>query len=434
MILDLYENDSKTLRVYKETYRKTHKLSGKVNPVYQFRIKVKRGLPANRASTGHTNKRLAIRHAEDKLNQIIALDAQGLSTSSMRFRTVCDRYLKSLTNENRINPDRVSDEKLDVHERCIRLHFQELMDKPIGTIQAKTLNDLFLIIEQKPKDSYSSRPDRKYQKKAVLHTGRRSASGMNKMKQVMRAIFKYSRDVLNIIKDIPAIKPSTDTLDYQATLSRLDWERVLNYLDQEFVKELDAKKTDQTRPKYYRQSFVDWSKLVVWTGLRKSEALKLQWRDVTWEEDEDGYEYCLIKVAGFEKLARKTKDRKFRCDLQVYDLLMDRKSRVKHADLRDYIFTHFDDRFGLLPDGRMRPIADMRGTFKTAMTNLKLYKDEKGKNRVPYQWRHLHAQLSRQAGKSLDDIAEDIGNRITTTERYYVGRGQGTRKGRPIKI
>jgi len=67
MILDLYENDSKTLRVYKETYRKTHKLSGKVNPVYQFRIKVKRGLPANRASTGHTNKRLAIRHAEDKL-------------------------------------------------------------------------------------------------------------------------------------------------------------------------------------------------------------------------------------------------------------------------------------------------------------------------------------------------------------------------------
>jgi hypothetical protein len=143
MILDLYENDSKTLRVYKETYRKTHKLSGKVNPVYQFRIKVKRGLPANRASTGHTNKRLAIRHAEDKLNQIIALDAQGLSTSSMKFRTVCDRYLKSLTNENRINPDRVSDEKLDVHERCIRLHFQELMDKPIGTIQAKTLNDLF---------------------------------------------------------------------------------------------------------------------------------------------------------------------------------------------------------------------------------------------------------------------------------------------------
>ena len=47
----------------------------KVNPIYQFRIKVKRGLPANRASTGNTNKNLAIRHAEDKLNQIIALGA-----------------------------------------------------------------------------------------------------------------------------------------------------------------------------------------------------------------------------------------------------------------------------------------------------------------------------------------------------------------------
>ena len=113
---------------------------------------------------------------------------------------------------------------------------------------------------------------------------------------------------------------------------------------------------------------------------------------------------------------------------------MNRKSRVKYTEDRDCIFTHFDDRFALLPDGRMRPIADIRRTFKTALSNLKLDKDEKGKNRVPYQWRHLHAQLSRQAGKSIDDIPEDIGNRITTTERYYVGRGQGTRKGRPIKI
>ena len=430
MILDLYENDNKTIRVYKETYRKTHKLSGKINPVYQCRIKVKRGLPANRQSTGHTDKRLAIRYAEDKLNQIIALDAQGLSTSSMRFGLVCERYLKSLINENRINPDRVSDEKLKQHELVIRLHFQELMNKPIATIQSKTLNDLFVMIEQKPKESYSLRPERK---KVLIYAGRRSASGMNKMKQVMRAIFKYARDVLNILKDIPAIKPSTDTLNYQATLSRNDWERILVYLDHEFVKELDTKKTDQTRPKYYRQSFVDWTKLVVWTGLRKSEALKLQWRDIKWDV-EDGYDYCLINVAGYEKTARKTKDRKFRCDIQVYDLLMDRKSRAKYTGDKDYIFAHFDDRFGLLPDGRMRPIADMRGTFKTAMTNLKLYKDDKGKNRVPYQWRHLHAQLSRQAGKSLDDIAEDIGNRVTTTERYYVGRGQGTRKGKPIKI
>ena len=63
----------------------------------------------------------------------------------------------------------------------------------------------------------------------------------------------------------------------------------------------------------------------------------------------------------------------------------------------------------------MRPIGDMRGTFKTAVSNLKLDKDAKEKNRLPYQWRHLHAQLSRQAGKSLEDIEEGIGNRITTT-------------------
>ena len=84
---------------------------------------------------------------------------------------------------------------------------------------------------------------------------------------------------------------------------------------------------------------------------------------------------------------------------------MDRKNRVNNTDDRNYIFTHFDDRFGLLPNGRMRAISDMRGTFKTAMSNHKLDKDEKGMSRVPYQWRHLHAQLSRQAGKSLDYTA-----------------------------
>ena len=245
MILDLYENDSKTIRVYKEEYRKTHPLAGKVNPVYQCRIKVKRGLPANRQSTGHTDKRLAIRYAEDKLNQIIALDAQGLSTSSMRFSIVCERYHKSLINDNRVNPNRVSDEKLAQHELVMRLHFQDLMNKPIATIQAKTLNDLFVMIENKPKESYSMRPDREKQKKVVIYSGRRSASGMNKMKQVMRAIFKYARDVLNIIKDIPAIKPSTDTLNYKPTLSRLDWGRILKYLEQEFVKEYLKWRTDE---------------------------------------------------------------------------------------------------------------------------------------------------------------------------------------------
>jgi len=432
MIKDLWTNDRGTLHVYRETYKPSHPKKGQVNPVWQMKIKVRRGVPAQKMSTGHSDKRLAQRHALTKLDQLIALDAQGFSISSMRFREVARQYLKHMENENRINPDRTSDEKLAHHKRCIRLHFDDIAEKAIGSITSKALNDMFRDIEVKPKETYSSRPDLQ-QKKSIRHAGKRSASGMNKIKQVARAVFKHARDRLNIIKDIPVIQASTDTLQYQATLSKEDWIRIQEYLDTEFVKELDNKPTDQTRPKYYRQGFVDYSKLVVWTGLRASEALKLQWRDISWEVEDD-YDYCLINVAGFEKLARKTKDRKFRADFQVYDLLMDRRSRVHHTNPRDYIFTHFDDRFGRLDDGRIKPIGSFRGTFKTALKNLKLDKDPKGKNRVPYQWRHLHAQLSRQAGKSLDDIAEDIGNKITTTERYYVGRGQGTRKGKPIKI
>ena len=59
-----------------------------------MKIKVRRGVPAQKMSTGHSDKRLAKRHAEGKLDQLIALDAQVFSISSMRFREVARQYIK----------------------------------------------------------------------------------------------------------------------------------------------------------------------------------------------------------------------------------------------------------------------------------------------------------------------------------------------------
>ena len=57
---------------------------------------------------------------------------------------------------------------------------------------------------------------------------------------------------------------------------------------------------------------------------------------------------------------------------------------------------------------------------------------EDGKKRTPYILRHTHAHLMRQAGKPIDDIADDIGNLTTTAQRFYIGKNTGERKGLPI--
>ena len=60
--------------------------------------------------------------------------------------------------------------------------------------------------------------------------------------------------------------------------------------------------------------------------------------------------------------------------------------------------------------------------------------DSKGNKRTLYIARHTNAQLSRNAGKPIDDIADDIGNLVTTAQRFYIGQNTGERKGLPLDI
>lgn len=423
-----YYNSDKTLRVYRERYRTGHPSAGKLNQVWKARIKLRRGEKEIKWSTGTKFKRIAVQEAEKRLNQIIAMDAVGLSTSPLTFSEIARRYLKHL----QYNDPNCSEEKLEHHKRAISNHLEPNFGSlEIGKINSGNLNQYFRKLEITPiRNNYVYNSTRKVGRSNEFF----SASGINKIKQVARAVFKFARDNVQVINNVPEIPSTVDRLKTKGTLSKKQWESLLEYIETSFVSELNLLPTDQTRPKYYRQSFVDYTKLVVWTGLRVSEALRMQWRDFELKED-GNVTYCLVTCAAREKLARKTGEgRKFRAHEQVWNLIQDRKSRVRNTQDEDYIFTHFDDRFGRLEDGRAKPVNSFRGTFEKALEAVGLLYDEDGKKHVPYQWRHLHAVLSREQGKALDDIAEDIGNLTTTTERYYVGRGKGLRKGQPIKI
>lgn len=421
----VYDNDSGSLIVGLEKYRSPHPKAGEYNPVYKAKIRLHKGDKVSKINLKTKDYEVAVREAQKRLDQAIALNSLGLPTTTLTFGEIARRYLLTLKRDKQC-----SEEKYEHHERTIDNFFNPVFQKEeIGKITSGRITKLFFDIETTPIPP------------TLVHGGTRkityknefySASYINKLKQVMRAILRFAnkQDLTFNVPEIPSTKVHHKI---KKGLTREQWDILFNYLQNDFVRELDTKSSDQNRPKYYRQAFCDYFTLVVWTGLRTSEALKLQWRDIKLES-EDGEEYCLITVAAREKLARKTGKRVFRAHIQVYELLMNRKDSSANTAPSDYIFSHYDDRFGTMEDGRYKPIARMRNTFRKALDNLGFLYTEDDVRLTPYQGRHTHALLSRELGKPLDDIAEDIGNLTTTTERFYVGRGQGTRKGSTIKI
>jgi len=179
-------------------------------------------------------------------------------------------------------------------------------------------------------------------------------------------------------------------------------------------------------PKYYRQAFVDYFQLVVWTGLRTTEALKLRWND--WSIDEkDGVRIGRIQMLAIEKGARRTKKpRDFKVHDKVNRLLERRRNHVDFADDNDYIFTR--PMFGR-EKLRGRNIGNFRNTYTKAMDACGLLHDSKGNKRTRNIARHTNAHLSRNAGKPIDDMADDIGNLVTTAQRFYIGQNTGEKKG-----
>jgi integrase len=422
----VFTNEAGTIRVFREKYRGQHPKAGEYNPVWKATLRIRKGDKGVPFNTKSKHREYAIRAAQSRLDQMIAMDAMGLPVTPLTFGEVARRYLKFLEHRDA----QCSEEKYAHHERTIRNHLNPVFEKDeIGRITSGRITKLFFDIETTPmKATEVYGGARKITRKREFY----SASAINKMKQVLRAILRFARDQ-NILNNVPEISSTKIETKLKKGLTREQWEELHEYLITNFVNELDIKPTNQSRAKYYRQAFVDYFRLVVWTGLRTSEALRLQWRDISIEK-EDGFEYCLINVAAREKLARKTGQRMFRADMQVWEMLQKRKMKATQKTATDYIFCHFDRRFNYNNEPYVLPIKSMRGTFTKALDNLGMLYTEEDIKLTPYQGRHSHALLARELGKPLDDIAEDIGNLTQTTERFYVGRGQGTRKGKPIRI
>ena len=145
-------------------------------------------------------------------------------------------------------------------------------------------------------------------------------------------------------------------------------------------------------------------------------------------DEEDGVRIRRIQVLAMEEGARRTKKpRAVKVNDKVHSLLEERRNHVDLADDNDYIIIHpLFSREKLL----RRNIGNLRNIYIKAMDARGLRHESKGNKPKLFIARHTNAPFSRNSGKSIDDI----GNRVTTAQRLYIGHNTGERKGLPLDI
>tara|TARA_B100000519_G_scaffold22546_1_gene15953 strand:+ start:443 stop:1708 length:1266 start_codon:yes stop_codon:yes gene_type:complete len=414
-----YFTDDKRLKLYKRKYTAPHQRAGQFNPVWRAKIKLARGVPAQDFSTHQRNGNEALKYATRRLDELTAQHAVGMDISVKLFHEVSRLLLVEMKND--LRQGKISEEKYGKYNRDIH----SILNPHFGTdeITKITSNDISTFF-----DIQSKRTFRRNGRVESI-----SSSTLTKYASTLRAVFR--KGVVNgYISGIPFI-PSFKTDQYiREGLNADEWRTLHEYLINDFVGELDDStiyETDQTVPKYYRQAFVDFFQLVVFTGLRRTECLKLRWNDWTLDY-EDGVRIGRIHVRAVEKGARKTKKpRIFKITDRANKLLEKRKSIAHYVEPDDYIFAH--PRFAR-ESWRRKNIATMRNTFEKSLDACGLLFDSNGNKRTIYIGRHTHAHLTRNAGKPIDDIADDIGNLTSTAQRFYIGTNTGNRKGLPVDI
>jgi len=254
-------NHDKSLKLYKRKYTRPHKRAGKYNPVWRAKIKISRGIPAQDFSTSQRGPKEALKVAERRLDEMRAQHSVGMDISIKQFDEVARLMLNTLKQEHRQKT--CSDEKLEKY----RYDIEEVLNPHFGKMEIKKVSG-----EQIDR-FFANRKNIQLRRNGRIKSY--SASSLTKTCTTLRAVFRegVKRGYLSSLPHFPTFKVDQYIRE---GLTLDEWHTLQDYITTDFVRELDKAPTDQTLPKYYRQSFVDYFQFVVWTGLRRTEALKLR--------------------------------------------------------------------------------------------------------------------------------------------------------------
>lgn len=401
--------DDGKITLHKVRYRTPHKLAGQVNPNWWATVKLGRGIPKKTFSTGETNLKRAERVAIDQAFKLEALNQQGLSLHSDTFELISNQFLNEY-RKRMIDEDRW--ETYKHREQIIKnvwlpifqkTSLQQITSKRIYEEQSNLLN----------KDATKKYKDYKGDIHTVNLNKKLAKSTVSKYMIVLREVLNFAlvRGRINSIPQFPKINTKRDAFKPRPSLTEEEWVR-FNAVLREFDDDLDEYREHQ---RYYRRALRDWCQLISYSGLRTGEASLLKWKD--WTPDRQGdVEFARLYVRAEEKRGRKTGDREVIGLWFINKTLERRKQDTKFTDPEDYIFAH-QKRFA------GTPIMSFRRSFDKALEKAGIGFDANG-NKLdgysPYILRHTMATLAlTKRNVDIYEIALNLGNQMTTTEKFY---------------
>ena len=116
-LTNTFFNEDKSLKLFKQSYRKGHPSHPKMNPTWYARIKLGRGISPQTFSTGTRSDTEAYRIATERLSELRAIHEVGISLYLSKFSEAARQHLNSLKQDYRNGT--CSIEKLSLHECTI---------------------------------------------------------------------------------------------------------------------------------------------------------------------------------------------------------------------------------------------------------------------------------------------------------------------------
>ena len=168
---------------------------------------------------------------------------------------------------------------------------------------------------------------------------------------------------------------------------------------------IDAARND--RIKAVRQLTTEYVSILLATGMRPSEALKLKWRDIEPFKDAKGVRNVRIWVANDTKTGKRDLVARAYAEATILVMTMDRKAGLRLPDQPVFV----------TPDGQ-RP-ATFAGQFDRWLRFAGLLTNPRGEKRSIYSCRHTYITWALGAGFTTHEVSRQCGTSTQMIDKFY---------------
>ncbi|MCI5076440.1 site-specific integrase [Oricola sp.] len=342
-----------------------------------------------RVSTKTDSLSQAKEFAEDWYFELRGKSRIGTLTPEKTFADAAKRFLleyEALTNGER-NPRYVKD-----HEARLNNHLLPYFgEKGLSTITAGMVQD-YRVMRMTTED-----PQKKVPSRSTLHHETVT------LRQVMKTALRHGW--ISHLPDFSAPYRASGKIAHRAWFSPEEYKQLYTYTRER------AKSAQGLNWQHAAEQLHDYVLFMANTGLRPDEANRLEYRDVTFEEDEEtGERILLIEVRGKRGVGY--------CKSTTGAVFpFERLAKRNNPKLTDLVFPQ-----------------DHKKQFNRALADCELKFDREGNRRSSYSLRHTYICLRLLEGADIYQIAKNCRTSVEMIEKHYAVHLKNTLDARAINV